>query len=189
MVIITEKDKASLIVPLPYWKFMEGARSPENVYTRVDNFIAWKIKNRKNTILAGWGPTRANDVLRYKVGLFKGEIDFETLSSYTLPKIREILDEEIGKPLDKDPWDNTYYVLSGNRAWEICNDFITEVEGVEACGRYSDLAISSFTKNKELPLDERIRIFCKEAEMFTGIKMFPVAVMDTKTENIRLIKK
>ena len=101
MVIITEKDKASLIVPLPYWKFMEGARSPENVYTRADNFIAWKIKNRKNTILAGWGPTRANDVLRYKVGLFKGEIDFETLSSYTLPKIREILVELFHSKIEK----------------------------------------------------------------------------------------
>jgi len=187
VIIIVEKDRVSFAAParltIPYLEALT-----QSDICKKDNVPIWRVDGHRGTIMAGWLKMRANDLVRYRSDIFEKEINLQTLSRVTMPKINEILKNEDEIEQEKGRWTNCYYVACGNKAYEINDDCVLQVEEHDALGIYSDIAVASLDRTRGMDKEQRLRILANEVEAMTGERMLPMVVMDTKTRKIKILK-
>lgn len=186
MVIIIENDRVSFAAPISSIERDEAILFSDAI--KPDNLPFWKIKGSKNALMAGWARTRGNDAVRYQKGLFEPEINVKNLAHKTMPKLQKIMEDEELIENEKGRWLNFYYVAQGNKVYEVYHDCVIEMEDYESIGPYCDIALSSLERTKGLDRDERLRILSRECQTLGYGALLPMAVMDTKTRKIKILK-
>ena len=186
MIVICEKDRVNIAISLSKFAWNEKLSIASSDLLKKDNFPAWRIKGRKNTIMAAYCDSPSADILRYKKGLFDKEINEETLRSYTIDVLRKISEEyaaiNIGCEIA-----TRLVVACGDRAYKIAKGVVLEV-----CDFFVDGADSSFIEGalaryKDLDCDARLKKTSQIYKNHFGVPLAPYGVIDTRNNSIRIV--
>ena len=145
-----------------------------------ENINVWNIAGHK-----GWYAVCSRfyvetDLLRYSKGLFDKKITYQSLLSYTVPKMKEILEE---RGLVKDRcWYNEFLIVSKDKAYIIDGYFcVCEMIDFSIADGREDIARGCVEFNKDMPTKQRICEAFHSVEAMRGKKNFPVVVLDIAT--------
>ena len=186
MIAICEKDRVYLIISIAKYRRDDCLYIAPFDIVKPDNLPIWKVEGKKNTLMAGYADCSAVDQVRYAEKLFKREINTETLRYHTVERLREIGDSITGLSKEGDII-GRYIVACKNRAYKVARGIALEIENVFVDGPDCDYIEASLEKNADLDIEKRLLALSKDYEAYTGFKLAPFAMMDTKTEKIRVI--
>ena len=145
-----------------------------------ENLGFWKIAGHKGWYAACGRLYVEADLLRYSKGLFDKEITYQSLLSYTVPKMKEILD---ARGLIKDRcWYNDLVIVSKDKAYIIDGYFcVSEITDFSIADAREDIMRGSMEFNKELPARKRICEAMHSVEEMRGRSRFPAVILDVAT--------
>ena len=187
MITIVEKDRVHIAVPILYWADLGSALLRKEDITKSENVPIWKISGVSQCIMGGWHSNRVNDIVRYEKKLVGKRISSGSLYKSTLPKIEELINEDPLVKRNPGEKSNTFVIACKNKAYELCNGLVLEVEEYECESFYKDVALSVLEKDKELSVDEKIKKIGEIGGEIYGTALLPMVVMDTKTQQLRIV--
>ena len=191
MIAFVEKDRV-VIAYSPNCAlngYREFALSQEDLFLE-SNLLIWKMKGFKNCLMCGWEQLRECDLFRYGKPLIKGgEITVKRLVGEFRPAMLKRAEEE-GFVSEDEKLENNYMIAQNNRLYLLVGDLVHEVEDWATIGIYDREAICVLLEEyKDLPLDEKLRKISEYTEATEGSVMFPLLVMDTKTQEVRVLER
>lgn len=186
MIIIREKDRVYLAISINKYRSDDYIRIYPSDLVKPDNLPIWKVEGRGNTIMGGYAEVSCVEQVRYASKLFKREINKETVSHYTVERLRDIAESVVGLSKNGEI-DGRYVVATKDRAYKINNGAVIEIETVFVDSTDADFIEASYEKNSSLGFDKRLLAMSKDYEEYAGLKLAPFAIMDTKTEKIRIL--
>ena len=186
MIVIVEKDRVHMAVPIVRMGEIEELHLTKSDLLKAENLPIWKIKGKKNAIMGGYYNFRQNDIVRYNKSLFGKSINLQTLSNITIKAIEEAYSQDA--LIDEASRSNAYYIAVKNKAYVIAYGFVREIEEYSAEGVYDDMVISILNNNKDMSCDDKLRLIGRSASEYFGSPMLPMAVIDTKTETVRIVE-
>ena len=145
-----------------------------------ENVAIWKIPGHKGWYAVGGRFYVEMDLLRYARGLFAKEITYQSLLSYTIPKIKNLLDL---RGLVKDrAWYNDLLIVSKDKAYIIDGYFcLNEVDDYAVADARADIMRGSLEYTEDLPTKERICEAIHSVEEMRGKSHFPAVLLDVAT--------
>ena len=145
-----------------------------------ENLNMWRIAGRKGWYAVCGRYYVESDLLRYSKGLFDKEITYQSLLSYTIPKIKEILE---ARGLVKDRcWYNDLLLVSKDKAYIIDGYFcVNEVTDFAVADAREDIIRGSVEFNKDMPIRKRICEAFHSVDAMRGKRHFPALVLDIAT--------
>lgn len=145
-----------------------------------ENQLMWKIAGHKGWYMACGRFYVELDLLRYAKGLVAKEITYQSLLSYTIPRIKSLLES---RGLVKDRcWYNELYFISKDKTYVIDGYFcIGEVEEFAVSNARADIVRGCLEYTKALPAKLRMREAFLSVEEMRGKRHFPAVVWDTAT--------
>ena len=186
MIAICEKDRVYLAISIAKYRKDDYISLAPFDIVKPDNLPIWKVEGKKNTLMAGYVECPAVDQVRYAEKLFKREINTETLRGHTIERLREIGESMVGLSKEGDIL-GRYIVACKDRAYKIARGVALEIEDVFVDCSDADYIEASLEKNASLDIEKRLLALSEDYEAYTGSRLAPFAVMDTKTEKIRII--
>ena len=145
-----------------------------------ENVAIWKIPGHKGWYAVGGRFYVEMDLLRYAKGLFAKEITYQSLLSYTIPKIKNLLDL---RGLVKDrAWYNDLLIVSKDKAYIIDGYFcLNEVDDYAVADARADIMRGSLEYTEGLPTKVRICEAIHSVEEMRGKSHFPAVLLDVAT--------
>ena len=145
-----------------------------------DNQLMWKIAGHKGWYMACGRFYVEMDLIRYAKGLVAKEITYQSLLSYTLPRLKDLLES---RGLVKDRcWYNELYIISKDKAYAIDGYFcVSEIEEVAVSNARAEIVRGSLEYNKALPAKLRMCEAFYSVEELRGKSQFPALLWDTAT--------
>ena len=137
-----------------------------------EHVAIWKIPGHKGWYAVGGSGYVEMDLLRYAKGLFAQEITYQSLLSYTIPKIKNLLDL---RGLVKDrAWYNDLLIVSKDKAYVIDGYFcLNEVDDYAVADARADIMRGSLEYTEGLPTKVRICEAIHSVEEMRGKRHFP----------------
>ena len=175
---ITVKDKQSWYVAISNREACISM-NPEDMLLE-DNLTMCKIRGHKGWYMVWARMNPAGDYLRYTKDLFAEEINHQSLLRYTLPKMKELLND---RELVKDKyWYNELLIVSKDKAFFVDGYFcLHEVSEFDCAHARSDIVRGCLDFCVGLPAKVRIREGVQALEELRGKSQFPLVVLDTAT--------
>ena len=145
-----------------------------------ENVTIWEIAGHKGWYAVGGRFYVEMDLIRYAKGLFAKEITYQSLLSYTIPKIKDLLDL---RGLVKDrAWYNDLLIVSKDKAYIIDGYFcLNEVDDYAVADARADIMRGSLEYTEGLPVKVRICEAIHSVEEMRGKSHFPAILLDVAT--------
>ena len=145
-----------------------------------ENISLWKITGRKGWYAVGGRFYVEMDILRYTKGLFDKEITYQSLLSYTIPRMKALLES---RDLVKDrAWYNDLLIVSKDKAYVIDGYFcVNEVDSYAVADPRMDIMRGSLEFNESLPVKMRVCEAIHSVEEMRGKSHFPVVLFNVAT--------
>ena len=145
-----------------------------------ENVMIWKIAGHKGWYVVGGRFYVEMDLLRYAKGLFDKEITYQSLLSYTVPRMKALLES---RGLVKDrAWYNDLLIVSKNKAYEIDGYFcVNEVDSYAVADPRTDIMRGALEYTEGLPAKTRICEAIHSLEEMRGKNHFPAVLLDVAT--------
>ena len=145
-----------------------------------ENMLIWKIPGHKGWYAVGGRFYIEMDVLRYAKGLYAKEITYQSLLSYTIPRMKALLES---RGLVKDrAWCNDLLIVSKDKAYIIDGYFcVNEVDDYAASDAREDIMRGSLEYTKGLATKFRICEAIHSVEEMRGKSHFPAMLLDVAT--------
>ncbi|MBR2025052.1 MAG: hypothetical protein IKA02_04530 [Clostridia bacterium] len=152
-----------------------------------ENLKAYHPQGRKNQLIAAYGTNCVTEAVRYQ-RVFPKTLNMQTLVFEVFPILCHI-----SKFFDKseDGYSaNDMIFAKDKEAYVLYRDgTCLEVEGVFSDGINSDIAISLYdAETIEDPVDFFRKVFVTQEELY-GKKLFPVAMLNTLNNKIKVINR
>lgn len=188
MIVIVEKD--TTYFAYPYSCINTKSDLPINDWLNEDNLAFWKVVGKKNCILGGWSTMRINDVVRYEDNLLSDcEITLKDLVEKLQPRITDALEKAGEWNGEKDYWENAFFIAQNGKAFEVDFGYVREIDKFAVFERYQNLAMAVLDDTQNMPAMDRLHKIGKLVEEINAIPMFPMLVMDTKTQKLQVINE
>jgi hypothetical protein len=145
-----------------------------------ENVTIWKIAGHKGWYAVGDRFYVEMDLLRYTKGLFAKEITYQSLLSYTIPRMKALLES---RGLVKDrAWYNDLLIVSKDKAYTIDGYFcVNEVDDYAVANACMDIIRGALEYTEGLPTKVRICEAIHSVEEMRGKSHFPAILLDVAT--------
>lgn len=152
-----------------------------------DNMPVWKVKGKKNVVVACGEIDFASTLLKYNKRLFDVEITDDGIFRELVPMMKRFLDR-FDLVDDKGHWDNELIIANNDISYIIGPDFsVVKVDDYYCSAVYYNLVMGSLSTDKVKPAKKRIIDACALVEKMKARKMFPLAIYDTKTRKRKIV--
>ena len=168
--------------------------SPVNAsdLTNTENVGLWKIKGNPHTIMGCVFPSAESDAFRYEEGIFKGEINYDSLADKIIPAMEDFAEgkEYIGN--DKDRYEE-FLIAQKGRLFQISTEHIvTEIDSAFAMSmseRCEEFAQSILHATQGEPMIDRIKKVFEFAACGRQYDPYPILIIDTQKGKVLTITK
>ena len=145
-----------------------------------ENVALWEIPRHPGWYIAGERFYVEMDRLRYADNLFTQKINYQSLLSHTIPKMKELL-TSYGLVKDRS-WENELLIIGKDKAYGIDSYFcVTEIEEFTMAGFRSDIMRGCLEFTKGMPAKTRICEAIHSVEEMRGRCNFPAVILDVET--------
>lgn len=156
-----------------------------------DNAGIWKIKKNPHTVMGCGFPTPESDAYRYEQDIYKGDIDYDSLTERIIPAMESFAEgkEYIGNVNGRY---EEFLIAQNGRLFEISSEHIVcEVDSFAVIAEYGneEVARGVLSCTDGEPVLDRI----KKAFEFTSRSIqcdcYPIAVMDTEKGKMGIVTR
>lgn len=188
--IVGIKEEGNVI--LAYSSF--DGFSPVNVadLANPENVGLWKIKGNPHTVMGCVFPSAESDAFRYAEGMFKGEINYDSLADEIIPAMEKFAKNKDYIGDDKGRYDE-FLIAQKGRLFQITTEhIITEIDSFVASsmsGRCEDFAQSILHATQGEPTTDRIKKVFEFAACGRQCDPYPILIMNTQKGKIFTLTK
>ena len=145
-----------------------------------ENVALWEIPDHPGWYVAGERFYVEMDRLRYAKDLFAQEITYQSLLSYTIPKMKDLL---TGYGLVKDrSWENELLIIGKDKAYGIDSYFcVAEMGEYTMAGFRADIIRGCLEFTKGMPAKARMCEAIHSVQEMRGRSNFPAVILDVTT--------
>lgn len=152
-----------------------------------ENLHIIRDTSRAHRLIMMESPGRAADVVRYS-DIFPARLTPQNLLRQTYPKLRSILEPFELTDNRSVPFDIAF--AKGDKCYVIRRGgCIDELEEFYPLCYSKDAAIGEYIRKKDEPIYRLVQSIYREIENASKKVQFPVVVMNTKDENVRVVTK
>ena len=145
-----------------------------------ENVAIWKIPGHKGWYAVGGRFYVEMDLLRYTKGLFAKEITYQSLLSYTVPRMKALLESR--GLVNERAWYNDLLIVSKDKAYAIDGYFcVNEVDSYVVADPRIDIMRGSLEYSEGMPTKARICEAIHSVEAMRGKAHYPAILLDVAT--------
>ncbi len=149
----------------------------------IENLPFFEVKGRSGLYMLFNKFERSSEIFRYNNDIFADEISFQSIVNYTVPKMRELLDEEELLKKDGKEWTNAVLIVYKGKIYTI-NQYFEVFENEEYCvhGVVARIMVCGcLSSDSELSIRQRFVETIKLLKEYEGFETFPLLLFNVKT--------
>ena len=153
-----------------------------NDYVLQENLPFFEVKDKKGVFMFFKKPTDSLEIFRYQTELFAKEVTFDSIVSYTIPKMINILEDNDLLDEDSTIWDNTALIVYNGKIFSITNRFeVIEELNYFTRGVNQFMTFGCLACDETLPIENRFANAIDMLLKLESLDVFPVTLFDVKT--------
>lgn len=155
-----------------------------------ENAGVWKVKGNPHTVMGCMFPSAETDAFKYADKLFWGDINYDTLTDFTVPAMERYAEGKDYIGDDKDRYEELLIAQDGKLFKITSERLVLEADSYDVISNGVDEFVKSVMQatEGEPPMD-RIRKAFEFSAAVRQSNCYPLLVMDTETRKIRTLKR